>query len=319
MRILAFVHLYLPETRGGAEVMLHSILTELVSRGHEVWVGATKARDKGQVETVDGVHVVSGFPAEELLELGWDRVLSHLTEASRVTTWARSKGIHSTQIVHSDHSWIRLNLATKPDLVVYNTEWLSRSMSPFFKGPSLVLHPPVFPERFRTEPGDMVTLVNPLPEKGAEIFYDLADRLPDQDFLVVEGGYERERQVYIEKPNVMFQTNTKDMKNRVYRKTRILLMPSSYESYGMTAVEACVSGIPVVASPTPGLVESLHTAGFHVDLEDREEWYRIVKELLTSEDAWKEASDRAIERAARLSSREELDRCVEAIERGDDG
>src|SRR5690606_26391204 len=134
-----------------------------------------------------------------------------------------------------------------------------------------------------------------------------------------EGGYERERQVYIEKPNVMFQPNTGDMRGRVYRKTRVLLMPSSYESYGMTAVEACVSGIPVVASPTPGLVESLHTAGFHVDLEDREEWYRIVKELLTSEDAWKEASDRAIERAARLSAQDELDGCVEAIERGDDG
>src|SRR5690606_23963369 len=118
--------------------------------------------------------------------------------------------------------------------------------------------------------------------KGAEIFYDLADRLPDQDFLVVEGGYERARQVYIEKPNVMFQPNTGDMRGRVYRKTRVLLMPSSYESYGMSADEACVSGIPVVASPIAGLVECLHTAAFHVDLEERDEWYRIVKELLTT-------------------------------------
>ena len=56
-------------------------------------------------------------------------------------------------------------------------------------------------------------------------------------------------------------------------------MPSLYESYGRTAVEALVSGIPVIASPTPGLKESLGDAGIFCDAEKPEQWVEAIKSL----------------------------------------
>jgi len=74
-----------------------------------------------------------------------------------------------------------------------------------------------------------------------------------------------------------------------------LLMPSLYESYGRTAVEALVSGIPVIASPTPGLKESLGDAGIFCDAEKPEQWVEAIKSLDDPE-TYKAQSKKCIER-----------------------
>ncbi|WP_262928542.1 glycosyltransferase family 4 protein [Streptomyces sp. CBMA152] len=51
------------------------------------------------------------------------------------------------------------------------------------------------------------------------------------------------------------------MREHVYSRSRVILMPSLYESWGRVAVEAFASGIPVIAHTTPGLVESMGEAG----------------------------------------------------------
>ena len=50
----------------------------------------------------------------------------------------------------------------------------------------------------------------------------------------------------------------------VYARTRILLCPSKYESWGMCATEAMCNGIPVVYHPTFGLCENVGSAGIQV-------------------------------------------------------
>ncbi|MFE4971343.1 glycosyltransferase [Kitasatospora sp. NPDC056651] len=54
------------------------------------------------------------------------------------------------------------------------------------------------------------------------------------------------------------------MRERVYARSRVVLMPSSHESWGRVGVEAFASGIPVIAHPTPGLAECLGHAGIYV-------------------------------------------------------
>jgi len=45
-------------------------------------------------------------------------------------------------------------------------------------------------------------------------------------------------------------------------------MPSAYESWGRTGIEAAASGIPTIAHPTPGLLESLGKSGTFVARDD---------------------------------------------------
>jgi glycosyltransferase involved in cell wall biosynthesis len=103
-----------------------------------------------------------------------------------------------------------------------------------------------------------VTLVNPCGYKGVDIFLALADALPDVPFLAVEswGTTDRDRAALAARPNVVVQPSVDDM-NEVYRRTRVLVMPSLWdETFGYTSVEALLRGIPVLAADVGGLREA---------------------------------------------------------------
>jgi glycosyltransferase involved in cell wall biosynthesis len=124
-----------------------------------------------------------------------------------------------------------------------------------------VLHPPVFTDDYVTDgPHDHVTLVNVSLAKGSETFWDLARAEPARKFLGILGAYGIQDVPQELPENVTIRDNTADART-IYRDTRVLLMPSSYESWGRCAVEAACSGIPTLASPTPGLLEALDSAG----------------------------------------------------------
>jgi glycosyltransferase involved in cell wall biosynthesis len=77
----------------------------------------------------------------------------------------------------------------------------------------------------------------------------------------VMGGY-GEQDVRSGFDNVTFHGHVMDMRP-IYDETRIVLMPSKYESYGRIAVEAASRGIPSIVCPTPGLLEALDDAGIY--------------------------------------------------------
>jgi glycosyltransferase involved in cell wall biosynthesis len=163
----------------------------------------------------------------------------------------------------------------------------------------VVVHPPVDGKRYKVgKRGSKLTLVNLFHRKGTATFQQIARLMPDRDFLGVEGGYGKQEKDAIK--NVTYMDNTGDMK-KVYSQTRILLMPSLYESYGRTAVEALVSGIPVIASPTPGLKESLGDAGIFCDAEKPAQWVQAIKRLDDPE-AYKAQSKKCVERFKEIES-----------------
>jgi len=67
----------------------------------------------------------------------------------------------------------------------------------------------------------------------------------------------------------------------VYKKTRLLIMPSTYESWGRTATEAMCSGIPIICTSTGGLVENCGKAGIYV--ERTAEAYALAIEKLDAQ------------------------------------
>lgn len=188
------------------------------------------------------------------------------------------------------------------DLVVFNSDWIRRETN--WNDESTVLHPPVFKENYMVEqPGEYITQINLSPKKGGKLFWEIAEAIPEKKFLGVVG--KGNDQIIPEpKPgNVKIVEYTSDVRE-IYDKTKILLMPSQgygsqhrwsehlwTESYGRVGVEASLSGIPVLAYPTPGIKEALGDAGIYCDMEIST-WISELKRLSDS-DQYEAASKQA--------------------------
>lgn len=309
MRILAAVHWYVPHHNGGAEVMLHTMLRALVERGHAVDVLESRAplndsyRHTGY--EIDGIRVHPYRDKEDLpvLMAEADVVVTHLENTARAVVLSRWMGKPCFVINHNDYENTRSWSGDQDIYQVHNSEWLKDELQPVPM--SLIVRPPIFSDEYRTKPGDKVTLINLSDDKGAWVFYEMAARLPEVEFMGVVGAHGD--QILQDLPNVEIVRHTDPHAMReVYGKTRILLMPSIYESWGRVGVEAMASGIPVIASPTNGLCEALGEAGTFVPRNDLNGWESALRRLLDGR-SWRAASRRAIQRSAELDSLRDTD------------
>lgn len=300
------------------------MLRALVGRGHDVTVWLSRHADDRDVYTLDGVEVV---PLQARLDFSsavrrTDVLLSHLENVPATSSLARGYGRPMVVICHNTHRpSFRDMAAGGVSLAVYNSLWMAQEAELFFaeypKGvrpaSELVVRPPVFADEYATKPGDRVTLINCNLEKGGQVLAILARRMPDTKFLAVAGAYGE--QILPDLPNVdvLDHVPGHEMRERVYARTRVLLMPSSYESWGRAGVEAMASGIPVVAHPTPGLCESLADGGIFVEREDLDGWEAVLRKLQAASE-WKLASKRAKARSRELDPTADLAAWCDAIE-----
>lgn len=324
MSVVARVYGYPPVHNAGSEWMLHSMLRPLSARGHRVTVWLSHPGSVAESYEIDGVRVVpyqegAGFAAEAQ---GADVLLSHFENVPLVSGLARARRIPVVVICHDSFATSFHN-AAGADLVVYNSEWIRREGEIFYARypreflprQTIVVRPPVIAEDYRTEPGDHATLVNLNPDKGGDIFWQIAAWSPRWRFLGVRGAYGQQVQPPPRLPNceVVDGVTGQDMRTHVYARSRVMLMPSLYESWGRVAIEAYASGIPVVAHPTPGLVESLGSAGIFAYRDDLNAWV-LALESLRDPKNWEDASRRARARSDELSANPDLDTWCHAVE-----
>ena len=320
MKILGVFHAYPPSHGAGAEWMAHSLFRALIEAGHQVRVVLSRDDQVTEGYQFDGVDVIPyGYKGTLIEQMPWpDVMVTHLENTPRASIVARLNGKPVVHLLHNTFGptkgWVRTG---RPSLLVFNTAWMQADYHGWLdaeglrRPPGIVVHPPVYAADYATTPGDCVTLVNLTEAKGAEVFYGLAERFPKVPFLAVAGGYGE--QIIRRLPNVTHTPNTDNMRDDVYAKTRILLAPSSYESFGRAGVEAMHSGIPVIAHPTPGLIESLGDAGLFADRGYLYQWQDALTLLLDGR-RWNKASRLASERAAQLDPAPDLARFVAGIE-----
>lgn len=336
MRILAYVHAYVPFHGAGAETTMHDLLKHLVKQGHECTVLISRdsgngVRDIHEEYTVDGVRVIpfngQGEQAGQwMIDPDLDAIITHLDATERVCAMQHLHKKPIVQLIHNTMFQTTGYLALGAQLVVHNTQWvkehheaqLQHIVVPIVTVGSInwmtrrasswntvVVHPPVHPEEYVVTDGprDCVTLINLWPGgtygethtgKGPEIFWALAARFPEQRFLAVKGGYGE--QMVRDLPNVEVIENTPDVAS-IYRRTKVLLMPSRYESFGRVAIEAAASGIPTIAHPTPGLQEALGEGGTYANRNNIDEYASKLHLLLNDPDAYAIASQYALERS----------------------
>jgi glycosyltransferase involved in cell wall biosynthesis len=133
--------------------------------------------------------------------------------------------------------------------------------------------------------GNCITLVNANQNKGVAQFIDMAKRMPDRQFLGVIPYY-GELTLPPAPNNIEWIPFDDDVRN-ILKRTRVLVVPSYYESFGRIAFEAMYNGIPVLYSkPTPkskfpggsteGMEEWIKPAGISCDREKIGEWEAAI-------------------------------------------
>lgn len=285
--------MYPPNHNAGSEWMVHHINKFLISRGHTVKVLLRKGAIKSAYN-YDGVDVdtIPDNPQHYLLNS--DVVLTHLDMHPIAYFWAKHYKRPCVHFVHNSFPYPILQSNPQVKLC-YNSEAIIPLCD--FKHDYTVLNPPVdYREWNKPTNPEYITLINLNELKGGKILREIALRMPDRKFLGVIGGYDD--QITDQPPNVTIHPHTANIKE-VYDKTRILLMPSRYESWGRTATEAMSSGIPVIANKTFGLEANLSEAGIWVDRDDIEGWVKAIKKL-DNKKVYEAASEKGLSRAKEL-------------------
>lgn len=316
MRVMAMLPDY-PPCGVGSWIMTHNLLRALVARGHtvDVVLGASK----GAPYALDGVQVWPHTGKADPFRFVDDAhvIVAHVGSAGRAVAVGNARGVPVVQIVHNANALTRSALTKRPTaLTVFNSAQVAEELAGVC-GRSIVVRPPVQVDEYATTPGDAVTLVNLSEDKGADVFYGLAELFPRTPFLGVQGGYGTQVLPHgdgdVPNVEILGHVAPDRMRDEVYARTRVLLMPSAQESWGRVGVEAMCSGIPVIAHPTAGLRESLGDAGIFCDRGDVDAWASALKLLLDGR-RWRPASRRAKDRAAELDPAGDVDRWCGEVE-----
>lgn len=299
MNILASIHLYPPKHNCGAEYMIHWILKDLQAKGHQIKVllhQANHYKIKNNY-VFDGIDVFP--PQENVIDslMRWSHVVFTHLDYTRWTIGAaqvyKKPVFH---LIHNSHLYPEIVNANANQHIVYNSFWLKQKLN--YEWPNFILTPPVdyriYDLGIDPWKNEYITLINTNENKGGKIFEKIAEAMPNKRFLGVLGSYDE--QVKANLANIKYVPNTSEIL-QYYRQTRILLMPSEYESWGRTATEAMCSGIPVICSMAEGLKENCGNAGIYIkDRNDIKSWVHAINKL-DDKKTYEEASRKAKSRS----------------------
>lgn len=296
------IHKYVPLHNAGSEWMAHAINRYLIqNQGYHAHV-ITNTSPVGEFERVT-ISERDDMKQNEYSLTHCSVILSHHTQEPNAVRTAAVVKRPLVCLMHDDgRSPFLEYYATLPYkkniYLINNSKWLEKYYARYgFQ--SIIVNPPVYWQEYQTETNrEYVTLINCNINKGGQVLVELARKMPDVQFLGVKGAYNK--QVIVKGlPNLTYMDQTSYIK-AVYSKTDILLMPSKEESWGRTAIEAMSSGIPVIAHPTPGLLESCGEAGIFCKRDDVDAWVAAIRKLKSDAAYYNAVSARCLERAKEL-------------------
>jgi len=281
MKVLAHIPLYLPHHNSGAETTAHALFKALTKAGHEVKI----ILEKTSVEEYDGIPVhrmnyLYGDRKKILNLYEWaDVVYTHLGSVGFVDNLTRL--FIKRPVVYYAHNSYRSSAVQRGTQykIVYNSEWVRDELQKVYgEKRNIVCNPIIDTSSLKKKKkGTKITLINANENKGGYEFRDIARSMPDEEFLIVKGSYGTQIVTDLP-PNVEVVDNT-DKMLPIWEQTKIIVMPSAYESFGRVAVEANYLGIPVVCTPTKGLKESTLNKGNYVMKADIETWVKTIKKI----------------------------------------
>jgi hypothetical protein len=273
MTTVALSHGYPPLWNMGGEVSLHRSM--MAVKGDRVVLTNTQAEyyidgiRVTQINTPDVLNInANPSPiAEQLKDLNASVVIAQNELSLPAVLAANSVGAVSIVNVHTPPKYGRgiREGVVYADYAVYNTETSARQWG---EPNAIVVHPPISPLPEKTVPtGDAYTVLSSLLNKGVEVVLELAKLYPSKRFIIVRSPAEpthglsniEERVGLLPNVELHPRVHPKDV-YKYFEQTRILLVPSRYETYGMSAIEAAGYGIPTVHVDTPHVREGIGDA-----------------------------------------------------------
>lgn len=287
MKILAVVKLYAHKNKAGGELYLHHLLKEL-KKYHQVEVLIPESQNTEKNE-FEGITINESNERDWKLYLNKaDLIITQLDFSSIVMDYAL---FIKKQIVFILHSVIPRDtkyLKNSSIIKIFNsksTMELSNRECIGIEGKKFVIYPYtdfLKYQNFATtdlEYRQFITLINPQRIKGEDVFYKLAEYFPKRKFMVVEGGYYPHHQnLRYDLPNVIIQKSTNDMINDVYLKSKIVIQPSRWETYGMVASECRAMGLPcIINKKSEGLYENMGKLSLAGITPDEDATFKNIK------------------------------------------
>jgi len=102
---------------------------------------------------------------------------------------------------------------------------------------------------------EYVVMINTHPIKGVDIFNEIAKRMTNVKFMIVESWVDVPKYTAVSK-NIKHKRFTKNIKD-IYKKTKILFVPSlCQEGPARVIIEAAINGIPVLANKIGSIPEN---------------------------------------------------------------
>lgn len=275
--ILVLADLWLPFP-GGAERLIFNLSRDLLRRGEDVRVltdYAPAQQFDGPPVTYEpigvyddrqrGVEFISNYIAAEKPDV----ILTHAFFASQFGAELVASRVPVVQIMLNGERLAGTAFA------VYISQWVWDT----FGGSEgdLLITPPAFDDVVAERHGDHIGFIKPIPHKGVELFYEIAEAMPEREFLVLRGEWYTLEDIR-PLPNVQFMEPVADIRD-FYAECRLLLMPSRSEDAGTVAQEATVNGLPCISSAVGGLNET-NGGGLRIPVEDgADAWAAAIRFL----------------------------------------
>lgn len=302
MKILAIVELYYHKNKSGGESYLHYILKQIKKNINcQITILLPNCEKMAMLE-FGGINICETTEKFEECEKyidDCDLVITQLMLSNKVIEATLKKNKPLLWILHGYFNGFHKYIENPSITKIFN----SKNVLCDFQSKDLeienyhIIYPYTdFPTYNSFKDKDLwrreyITFVNPCVNKGVELVLKLAKRNSARKFLIVEGGYMNdEAQPFLiefkKLPNCHIIRNTNEMIKDVYSKSRIVIMPSKYESYGMVCSEASSMGIPVIINKnTKGLVENMGELSLGGYGDDAETYQKVI-ELLDNKETY---------------------------------
>lgn len=302
-----------PFLLGGAEVSQKLLATEMVNAGwHVLYVGSYEApwSDLSQLTYIKrnlhqwGIHYtfdnvvnvlqyqwngIKCFAASQkgiiaLLEVLLRRFTCELVitsqEGSALLAQAGKRRAPVAGWIHSVSAVGMEVLDGDPQYALTTSRFVLSKMATSAHTKPLLFYPPFELPRLEKstetwERQQRFLMINPVPQKGAELVRQLAERLQDRKFTLVEGWWNTSAD-FRDLDNVQYFPRMYDL-NSLYRMHRLLLVPSVVEdAFPRVIIEAGLVGLPSIGSARGGISEAIADGGIVLPANDVDVWTSAI-------------------------------------------